>query len=827
MILTYINIKSFAGLNKVSFQFKEKLNVIFGINEAGKSSLMHAIKFTLFIPTDITSRALKTQFNYELANFFPKPSGDSIHIELGFRCGGEDYVIEKRFGEGALSILTNQTTRQEIRKAPDVQERLNHFLCMDSTMNLAVWQEVLFANQASLSKTVEKIQANNEISHSLSSLLTRIEGVSPEEFREKIESKFSDLTKNWVLVDHLGIRVNQPRKVGARGDFDHPHINGNGSIVTAYYAWKSAERAMRDREVLERNFDSVVLQIANNQSAKAESENFVKLHRGTFNALVARTQLTADLANLNRQKDDLSASLTSWMTLQQQIESYPVRLAHKDEELDGLATEISQAIVVRDAANLRADMAFLNLRKAELEAASDAHLQMIAITDQEFNHATQLHQILNNLNVQVDAQKLRVLLHAKQAISGNMQCGLNETESIKLEGGENIQFEASSQVVLDLPDLHVTIAAGDVDLAQLTKEYGEKSIQLQSILSDYQVETFEDLGVHYRLFNESKQRLTQLSDLIEDRLAGRNFAEMEAQLANVQAIQTRPYDDLVRIQAHDKIERENLVRTHHDNLAGVQAFVDRFDDVENLTQLIGLNSLAILEKRTEIDNLPAFPDRFATIEEFSTEFNRHEKVIQDLSNVYIQLNEERGNLLHAYTNEPSVADLEEVATTNEALYNKLIDDAFAYLRIKDKLKEVLDELGANNPFNELAAKVNDNFSHLTRQKYRQVEMNHAYPTGIVNSADVVLPNHLLSQGTSDILALAIRLAMADYYLGDQAGFLMLDDPMTELDDSRKGATSQLLNEVASTRQVFVLTCHQSHQELLGGHLVKFESTVKP
>ena len=79
-----------------------------------------------------------------------------------------------------------------------------------------------------------------------------------------------------------------------------------------------------------------------------------------------------------------------------------------------------------------------------------------------------------------------------------------------------------------------------------------------------------------------------------------------------------------------------------------------------------------------------------------------------------------------------------------------------------------------------------------------------------------LPIHLLSKGTKDILAFAFRLAAAEIYLKDHTGFIMMDDPMVDMDDKRRPATAQLLKDFSNNCQVIVFTCHSSHFELLAG-----------
>jgi uncharacterized protein YhaN len=77
---------------------------------------------------------------------------------------------------------------------------------------------------------------------------------------------------------------------------------------------------------------------------------------------------------------------------------------------------------------------------------------------------------------------------------------------------------------------------------------------------------------------------------------------------------------------------------------------------------------------------------------------------------------------------------------------------------------------------------------------------------------------MLSQGTSGILGLALRLAMADYFL-DGYGFLAFDDPMVDFDQNRQVYAAACLNKYSKEKQVLIFTCHYSHAEQLGGTLI--------
>jgi exonuclease SbcC len=83
-----------------------------------------------------------------------------------------------------------------------------------------------------------------------------------------------------------------------------------------------------------------------------------------------------------------------------------------------------------------------------------------------------------------------------------------------------------------------------------------------------------------------------------------------------------------------------------------------------------------------------------------------------------------------------------------------------------------------------------------------------------------VPFAVLSTGTRACLGLAVRLAMARWFLEDRDGFLLLDDPMVDLDPVRQDAAAELLRRFAGEKQVVLFTCHPTHAGLLGGSRVE-------
>ena len=105
------------------------------------------------------------------------------------------------------------------------------------------------------------------------------------------------------------------------------------------------------------------------------------------------------------------------------------------------------------------------------------------------------------------------------------------------------------------------------------------------------------------------------------------------------------------------------------------------------------------------------------------------------------------------------------------------------------------------------------FSRLTQGRFTQVFLDRALQVTVREEASLADRSlALLSQGTTDQLYLALRLAVADLVLPDpRACPLILDDALLAFDDQRLAVALELLGQLAQTRQIILFTCQ--HREL--------------
>jgi ABC-type lipoprotein export system ATPase subunit len=108
---------------------------------------------------------------------------------------------------------------------------------------------------------------------------------------------------------------------------------------------------------------------------------------------------------------------------------------------------------------------------------------------------------------------------------------------------------------------------------------------------------------------------------------------------------------------------------------------------------------------------------------------------------------------------------------------------------------------------------------LTADRYNKIEWAEDDNSKAIRKDGQEIPFDLLSTGTKVGLGLALRLSMARYFLVGLRGFLVMDDPLVDIDPERQSAAAKVIQNFARDKQVIIVTCHPSHAELLGGHVI--------
>ena len=111
-------------------------------------------------------------------------------------------------------------------------------------------------------------------------------------------------------------------------------------------------------------------------------------------------------------------------------------------------------------------------------------------------------------------------------------------------------------------------------------------------------------------------------------------------------------------------------------------------------------------------------------------------------------------------------------------------------------------------------------ARLTRDRYHDVKLERNLSIKAMQSGDVAVPSTSdLSTGARGQLALALRLAVADYLSIDEPHPVILDDALVHFDEERLSDALELLREFSERRQVIYLTCHDYLSKIEGANII--------
>ena len=152
--------------------------------------------------------------------------------------------------------------------------------------------------------------------------------------------------------------------------------------------------------------------------------------------------------------------------------------------------------------------------------------------------------------------------------------------------------------------------------------------------------------------------------------------------------------------------------------------------------------------------------------------------------------------------ESEIMRLEE---NREALQKELEEIELARQVLKEADEEIQRKFAP-----QLGKIASEYMSFVTDGRYEDVLLNRNFIAMAKAKDDAIARStEYLSAGTTDILYLAVRLAVCEIALpGPELCPLILDDALVNMDEKRYAQAMRLLGEIAKERQVILFTCRQ-------------------
>ena len=182
-ILRYKNIESFSA------ELSDGVNVISGLNESGKSTLVEALTDLLFTDPESTARRLKENKSWN--------ETQSFELSMDFETGSKRYRLKKNFDVG-LTLLTNLESGEEIDNHRKIQSIINNSLGLAN-------KDIYLATSTIRQDEIDLVSRSSDaIKDKLEGLITGgKEEVLASEALKKVEGRIQEIKKEGHK--HLGV----------------------------------------------------------------------------------------------------------------------------------------------------------------------------------------------------------------------------------------------------------------------------------------------------------------------------------------------------------------------------------------------------------------------------------------------------------------------------------------------------------------------------------------------------------------------------------------------------------------------------------------------
>jgi len=809
VILAKLYLSPLGAFSRKLLEFTPGMNVVLGPNEAGKSTLFNAARLVLLVSTDLGKRDRERL----IGPYLPVTGGDFVRVAVEFHKGGEVFKLTRRWGNDPSSKL-DLPGGGSLAEEGRVREKLAELLpARPGTM-----EHVLMTRQSMLGSTLESFRAEaRESVADLSDILRRAVletgGVSVDRFLERVKSERDQAFLRW---DRQARGPEKSKGTAKRW------AKGFGAVLGTWYVLDDARELARKAGAWETELDSLKEELRRATSDAASLKAFLESSEAPARDAQERRSLEADRRAVKAESDALGKLVQEWPVAAHRAQELEQILSGAETRRRSLEEEQARAKKAQDAGKLRDRHArVMRLKKA----VEDSQAVLKATPSLEKKTLTEMRgaeDALTRLEAGLEAGRISVTVAGRSAGELVTQEDFTPEKKQGIAPGRTISLAASGRIRIIHKDLEIEVRSGDAGVQARAEKAAAARRTRDELLKKHGVRDFDEAGERNRQWEKLSDGLAAAQKNLSDELAAESLSELNAgiaaagELAPARGLQ-EVTAELAGFQNQEKTDRNELDKLHR-KIGEWEAAWSSLDKL--------VLSLAAAKGRegdllARISRASALPAGFPDAEAFLGAVGKAQKDLGELQGRRDVL-AERARNLEEQAGEWGGQSSEElgaqVASAEEAFEAEL-RRAEALDRVAERSTALLGST-TGDIASGLTRRLSEMLSAMTAGRHAEIVMDGTLPAALSEGDGVSLGWDQLSAGTRDTLALALRLAMADYFLGQEDGFMLLDDPLVDMDPERQKAAAAALKAFAARRQLIVFTCHPAAAALLGGNLVR-------
>lgn len=792
MRIKNISCTQFAGVRDRNIELTNGINIIYGKNESGKSTLVNLLSRTLFQKSKLDRRSDKDFFElyFPGANKDSSITGDFVDGEVTFETEKGNYTLSKEWGSDSRCTLS--TPDGVIRNQSKINAILKELLLYGE----GVYSDILFSSQRNTDSSLQTIldaskrtDAKQEIVDAVSQAFAESDGISIDAIEQAIAAKIDEIAgKHWDFD-----REAPTRKAG-NGRWS----NGLGEILKAYYALEDAKAVLEEISRLESEADRAAQEYTECDLATHDAEETYNKFHAFASRLAIQSERNKAIARIGQELKKIDGILSNWPKLLEELEQAKTLRTEKANR--ELLDQYESAKKISD------ELAAIDTESANRPCPSDVEIKQVKTAQRGvaslenklcgMNLSAEIH-MLNDSRIEIISLRTGAPVELSDGIAS-----ITETVKIMIPGVMEMQ-----------------LSPADVNVAAVESQIAEQKDIIDEIFAKYKVESLDNLESLKKRITEAKENIDAGNCRLTMLLGETTFEELTSAASSVAGF-VRSKEDIEReiLVLCDGIDIERFITAKETVIEGYTA---EYGSIKNLkAKAFDLDAELKKEKKSvsAVEDIPAEYLSISDPDAHLETLQGNLKSKQALRETALTAKTATASKLESYQENIS-SDPAEDAERAERAFGEQKSLLVHWLHIAEVFKAQKENIH-DNPMQDIA----DHFAHYLAV-ITSGKVSSEFPKADKLDMSIYSENRLLdygklSEGTKETVSLAFRLAVLDHLFPEGGGVIVFDDPLTDMDADRAAQSCELIRECAKQHQVIFLTCREEYSDMLSGRVVQ-------
>jgi len=457
-------------------------------------------------------------------------------------------------------------------------------------------------------------------------------------------------------------------------------------------------------------------------------------------------------------------------------------------------------------------------KKQAVDEAKKSLKEVRKLTGEDLKSIRGMFNKKSRLEASLSAGKISAKFTPKMDTELEIQKGLEDKFRTKTQGGETLDFQADGRLLLSHPEWDLEVTSGEEDYNQILTDYEKVKVDIKDLLQKLNVKSLEEAEAANTAYESKLAKLQNAQSSLEEELEESTYNDLKKRVGGLKVKKPdRALEKILQEKADTKAQIKSLKGELTELQQKLQEYAEEFGDQHKLLERLAEVAGTRKEKQKALGALKPLPSEMEDVDGFISEYEAMESRVKELTAKHNNFIQERIRL-EGRAPDRSVEEIERDLTEAEQKLNAELRKGMAITRIKQSMENLLEEMDSTT-YKGLEKSVSELMEKMTGGRYKEVVMDESIPSGFHREDGVVMPYENLSIGTKDVLGIALRLGITKRFLEGKEGFVIMDDPLVDLDPDRQSKAAEAIKDFAEDKQLIILTCHPPHAELLGGHQI--------